>query len=327
MIRLKLDIYIIFLLVYSFFTSAQSMQRVRGMVTLSKKAKAGIQVDVFKKVMNAEAPQYILIEEISTESNNEGYFELGLLDSLVYVIQASTNGYRVMIDNFRTGDLRSTELNRLPMELKPTANILVNIKLVSDRNRPVKTKTKVTMVDDKGISTIMYISKSKKYYLKNNTSYRIEAEANGYLKTPASTYLISGKDKASVSIPMHKIILNKYTTLPSYPFKINSIAFSEHGLDMFEDLIDILKRDRYLELVVQVHTDSRGQAGYNQKLSQRRADTITEYLLKKGVRANQIFAKGYGEKHILNHCTDGVLCTTEDHHENRRVEIEFIEIY
>ena len=45
---------------------------------------------------------------------------------------------------------------------------------------------------------------------------------------------------------------------------------------------------------LQGHTDSTGPADYNMKLSQRRADSVRDYLIGRGVNADQLVAKGYG---------------------------------
>ena len=69
------------------------------------------------------------------------------------------------------------------------------------------------------------------------------------------------------------------------------------------------------------HTDCRGGDAYNQKLSQSRAESAVNYILKKGIDKGRITAKGYGESSLKNGCKDGVKCTDEQHQENRRCEI------
>ena len=51
-----------------------------------------------------------------------------------------------------------------------------------------------------------------------------------------------------------------------------------------------------LEVILAVgHTDRLGSAGYNQKLSERRANAVKEYLVAKGIEANRIYTEGKGE--------------------------------
>jgi len=64
------------------------------------------------------------------------------------------------------------------------------------------------------------------------------------------------------------------------------------------------------------HTDSRADDDYNLKLSQRRAETVRDYLISKGIAADRLTAKGYGEtKPIADNETE------EGRFKNRRVEL------
>ncbi|MCY1538605.1 Photosystem I chlorophyll a apoprotein A2 [compost metagenome] len=73
-----------------------------------------------------------------------------------------------------------------------------------------------------------------------------------------------------------------------------------------------------LEIELGSHTDSRGKDSYNLALSQRRAQSVVNYLVSKGISRMRMKAKGYGETQLLNGCEDGVPCTDEQHQENRR---------
>lgn len=84
--------------------------------------------------------------------------------------------------------------------------------------------------------------------------------------------------------------------------------------------------DKYPDMVIELgsHTDSRGDDSYNEKLSQRRANSARKWLMNKGVNKDRIVAKGYGEEKILNQCTNGEECTEEEHRFNRRTEFKII---
>jgi len=56
------------------------------------------------------------------------------------------------------------------------------------------------------------------------------------------------------------------------------------------------------------HTDSRGSVEYNNRLSQRRAESAVAYVVKQGIDPARISAKGYGEMCLKNNCSDGVNC-------------------
>jgi outer membrane protein OmpA-like peptidoglycan-associated protein len=72
------------------------------------------------------------------------------------------------------------------------------------------------------------------------------------------------------------------------------------------------------------HTDAVGTTAYNLDLSQRRADALKAYLIKKGIAADRLLSKGYGESQIKNRCKDGVNCTDAENAVNRRTEFKVV---
>ena len=70
-----------------------------------------------------------------------------------------------------------------------------------------------------------------------------------------------------------------------------------------------------LKIVIEGHTDSVGDAAYNKILSQKRAYAVKKYMVAKGIGANRIKARGFGEnKPIASNKTN------KGRKKNRRVE-------
>ena len=74
------------------------------------------------------------------------------------------------------------------------------------------------------------------------------------------------------------------------------------------------------------HTDSRASDMYNLVLSDARARSAMDYLIRKGVPAERISARGYGESKLVNRCKDDVDCTEEEHQANRRTEFKVVKV-
>ena len=72
------------------------------------------------------------------------------------------------------------------------------------------------------------------------------------------------------------------------------------------------------------HTDARGSASANQDLSQRRAQSVVDYLVSKGISKNRLVANGFGETKLKNGCADGSECTEDQHAQNRRTEFRVL---
>ncbi|MNG03372.1 Photosystem I chlorophyll a apoprotein A2 [compost metagenome] len=110
-------------------------------------------------------------------------------------------------------------------------------------------------------------------------------------------------------------------------FKIKIIYFdldksnirTEAAIDL-EKILAVLNENPGMKLDIRSHTDSRATFKYNEALSDRRAKSTIEWLIKNGVAANRLTGKGYGETQLVNKCADDVPCTEAEHQENRRSE-------
>ena len=81
---------------------------------------------------------------------------------------------------------------------------------------------------------------------------------------------------------------------------------------------DITSLDEWGNVNIEVagHTDSRGSDAYNMNLSQQRAEAVRNYLVSKGIAADRLSARGYGESQpVADNATD------EGRFKNRRVEL------
>ncbi len=107
-------------------------------------------------------------------------------------------------------------------------------------------------------------------------------------------------------------------------FEFNSSYLSSASKTTLDKLALLMEKHVEIQFEVNAHADSRGEASYNQWLSERRAKRVMDYLLKKGVSPNRVIAKGYGEEILTNHCKDHVACTAAEHSANRRSEFKII---
>jgi outer membrane protein OmpA-like peptidoglycan-associated protein len=85
-----------------------------------------------------------------------------------------------------------------------------------------------------------------------------------------------------------------------------------------DKVAELLKAEPDRRLTIEGHTDSRGDEGYNQELSERRANAVQAALLQRGVSTNQVMASGKGEAFPIasNENAGG-------QQQNRRVELIF----
>jgi outer membrane protein OmpA-like peptidoglycan-associated protein len=99
-------------------------------------------------------------------------------------------------------------------------------------------------------------------------------------------------------------VSNKSDLLPGAQVKLNEVADA------------LTKQDSESKIVVEGHTDSQGGAPYNQDLSQRRAQSVRDYLVTRGIAADRVTSQGFG---LTRPIADNA--TAEGRANNRRVEI------
>ena len=90
-------------------------------------------------------------------------------------------------------------------------------------------------------------------------------------------------------------------------------------------LLTLLLENKHIVVEIASHTDSVGSFNYNYHLSQRRAETVVDHLISKGLDPEQIKAQGYGELKPIAHNTnlDGS-DNVEGRAKNRRTEFRII---
>jgi len=130
--------------------------------------------------------------------------------------------------------------------------------------------------------------------------------------------IIIGKKDAKKKIVLRKIKKNQNFVVRNILFELNRAYLKKSSLDIIGRLVKIMKQNRDLKLEVYGHTDATGTSAHNQKLSERRADAVAAYMIKRGISPERLKAVGFGEKKPI-----GDNKTSKGRKENRRTEFVF----
>jgi OOP family OmpA-OmpF porin len=84
--------------------------------------------------------------------------------------------------------------------------------------------------------------------------------------------------------------------LEGVTFELNSARLTPQAEDTLRRVTDALKGEPNLRAEIAGHTDSSGDAAYNQRLSQERANSVLEFLVSQGIDRSRLVARGYGEE-------------------------------
>ena len=149
------------------------------------------------------------------------------------------------------------------------------------------------------------------------------ASAIGFRPGSASVELQAGDDvtvrivltPVAVKVTQQQIVL----LAPVY-FDYNQATIRADSFVVVDDVLAVLREHPELHKVeIGGHTDSDGSSAYNQDLSQRRVDAVRAYLIERGIDADRLVARGYGESRPVatNRTDDGKA-------KNRRVEFVIV---
>ncbi|MGK4566477.1 OmpA family protein [Flavobacterium sp. 3HN19-14] len=158
------------------------------------------------------------------------------------------------------------------------------------------------------------------YNVECNKAYTIQAAKDGYesgvFDLPKNK---GGKAKVEASLnPIDVIVTEKEVILSDINFEYNKSNITATGAFELDKLVQVMKNNEAMVIMVKSHTDNRGSDAYNMELSDRRAKATVQYVISKGIAASRISGKGYGESEPKIDCKEA--CTEEQHALNRRSE-------
>jgi outer membrane protein OmpA-like peptidoglycan-associated protein len=209
----------------------------------------------------------------------------------------------------------------------PICKASSNITVTDKKSGKIIANALVTISDTNGniLSSIPTNSDGKvSFDLQCNTEYLLKISASNYEDKTAT---ISKIEKGAVSIPvllepLEVIITDTEVILKNVYFDFNKSNITSQGASELDKLVKVMKDNPKMVIFVKSHTDSKGSAAYNLKLSEQRAQSTVQYIISKGIESERISGKGFGNTEPKIAC--GADCTEEQHSQNRRSEFAII---
>lgn len=173
-----------------------------------------------------------------------------------------------------------------------------------------------------------------RFTMETDADYTIIASKSGYFsksipyttkgKTPDPATLIQEVTNISLdtTIILDQLILEKAIVLDNIYYDLDKADIRPDAAVELDKLVKILQDNPSIRIELSSHTDSRSSDAYNLDLSQRRAQSAVDYIVSKGISAERLVAKGYGESQLIIQDAK----TEEEHQTNRRTEFKVIEI-
>ena len=121
------------------------------------------------------------------------------------------------------------------------------------------------------------------------------------------------KELTGCKSKIHKILANK-----KIHFEYDKAAIKHSSYRLLNNLANVIKNCPDTIVYITGHTDSIGSATYNKALSQKRANSVKQFLVHKGIKKQRLKAIGYGESRPIASNK-----TKEGRKKNRRIEFKF----
>ncbi|MBN1819778.1 MAG: OmpA family protein, partial [Prolixibacteraceae bacterium] len=127
------------------------------------------------------------------------------------------------------------------------------------------------------------------------TEYIIAAFDDGYLNDKSILNTIGLEDSKEFKVDLNLTPTDAPIKVENINYAFNSAELTPESIIALDTLIDILEVNPTIVIELMSHTDHIGSDQFNFELSQRRAQSVVDYLISKGINPQRLVAKGYGE--------------------------------
>ena len=268
------------------------------------------------------------------------------LDDFAFSINTETKtGY---LSSNREGGLGDDDIYSIERIIKPEPPKPPCMQMVTGIVRDKKFKnplagSRLVLKDNFGTvlkDTIVGASGKFNFTLPCNKKFTVFASKE-YYKSDQDSFETTTAAEVALDLDFTLEIANEFTynERNELVIKINPIYFDYNKSNIRPDaaiqlniVAAVMNKYPKIEVRGSSHTDARGKAHYNEKLSSRRATSTVKYVISQGVSPNRLTAKGFGETQLTNNCVDNdrhtnrVKCTKEQHQANRRTEFVIIKM-
>src|SRR5690606_39111239 len=195
---------------------------------------------------------------------------------------------------------------------KPKIRILLKGITYDKKTNAVLGNSRVTLLDANGVEIVArQLSNAEgtfEFELTKGEGFKITAEQAGYMGDSTQVAAVLPLQDTTLNVALYlaplkekgdKIVLeNLYYDFDKYNIRPDAAL-------VLEQVVKVMRDNPTLKIELSSHTDSRGSDSYNMKLSERRAQSAVEYIVSRGIDAQRLVARGYGETRLVNDCGNG----------------------
>jgi peptidoglycan-associated lipoprotein len=137
---------------------------------------------------------------------------------------------------------------------------------------------------------------SFRFQLKPGVEYLITAFKKGFLNAKASLSTVGMDQGKAFSVRMELVPVDQPIKIDNIFYEVGKWNLLPESIASLDTLVSLLKENPTVTIELMAHTDCRGNDADNLILSQKRAQSVVDYLISKSIQQERLTAKGYGEK-------------------------------
>jgi outer membrane protein OmpA-like peptidoglycan-associated protein len=270
-----------------------------------------------------------------TEAENLGYPINTPDDDIFFILSA--DGKHGYYSSARNDGLGKTDIYMVDMpetidKTKPVAAVTLLTGIVTDAqsNQPLDAKIQITdNASGEVIAELESNSKTGNYLiaLPSGKNYGIAIDRDQYLFHSENFDLPAGQDyqKIEKNIALNKADVGAKIVLRNIFFDYDKSDLRDESKSELDRIAEQMQEFSTIKVELSGHTDNKGEDSYNKELSQKRAESVRQYLINKGVAADRLKAVGYGaSKPVAENVRPDGSDNPDGRQQNRRTEFEVI---
>jgi len=157
--------------------------------------------------------------------------------------------------------------------------------------------------------------------IEANKNYALNVQKEGYLFYSQNINLTATTSTKpnQLEVLLEPISSNNKIVLNNVFFDFDKTDVKPASFVELDKLVELLQKNPTIKIEISGHTDNKGDDLYNQTLSQKRAESVVNYLTQKGILKTRLVAKGYGKTQPV-----APNDTEENKAKNRRTEVKIL---
>lgn len=131
--------------------------------------------------------------------------------------------------------------------------------------------------------------------LKSGVDYVLLGTCKGYLNVKNEIHVEASEESEEYTLQFPLPPINVPVLIDNIFYEFDRADLTPESTEALDKLVEMMNENANITIELSAHCDYRGNDSYNQRLSQRRAESVVRYLIQHGIASDRLTAMGYGE--------------------------------